>query len=104
LPRAREWAILPRMTRTLRAALAAAALFALALVVPSSEARAGESFDVAKELGYPGTRLLVVEFYSIDCKLGRAPTRAAAGGPAPHLMDDRVCRRLGGVHPAYDAT
>ena len=45
-----------------------AALFALALVVPSSEARAAEEFDPKEELAYPGTRLLVVEFYSIDCK------------------------------------
>jgi formylglycine-generating enzyme required for sulfatase activity/thiol-disulfide isomerase/thioredoxin len=56
------------MKRTLRAALAAAVLFALALVVLSSEARAAEEFDPKEELAYPGTRLLVVEFYSIDCK------------------------------------
>ncbi len=68
LPRAPECAIFPRMKRTLRAALAAAVLFALALVVPSSEARAAEEFDPKEELAYPGTRLLVVEFYSIDCK------------------------------------
>ena len=56
------------MTRTFRAAVAAVVLFALALVVRSNEASAAESFDAAKELAYPGTRLLVVEFYSIDCK------------------------------------
>ena len=56
------------MKRTLRAAFTAAVLFALALVVPSTEARAAEEFDPKEELAYPGTRLLVVEFYSIDCK------------------------------------
>jgi thiol-disulfide isomerase/thioredoxin len=43
-------------------------LFALAPVVPSNEARAAEEFDPKEELAYPGPRLLVVEFYSIDCK------------------------------------
>ncbi len=68
LPRARESAILPRMKRTRRAALAAAVLFPLALVVPSSEARAGEDLDVAKVLARPGVRLVAVEFYATWCE------------------------------------
>jgi hypothetical protein len=35
---------------------------------PVGDAHAMDEFDVKEELAYPGTRLLVVEFYSIDCK------------------------------------
>jgi formylglycine-generating enzyme len=56
------------MKRTLRAALAAAVLFALALVVPATEAHASEDLDVAKVLARPGVRLVAVEFYATWCE------------------------------------
>ena len=56
------------MTRTFRAALAAAVLFALALVVPSNEAHASEDLDVKSVLARPGVRLVAVEFYATWCE------------------------------------
>ncbi len=56
------------MTRTFRAAVASAVLFAFALVVPSSEAQASEDLDVAKVLARPGVRLVAVEFYATWCE------------------------------------
>jgi polyisoprenoid-binding protein YceI/thiol-disulfide isomerase/thioredoxin len=56
------------MNRIIRAAVVAATLLLLALVVRTRDARASEEFDVKEELAYPGTRLLVVEFYSVHCE------------------------------------